>query len=600
MLHLQRQQNLCMIDIGYTGAEYLKEEMESRGMASEIIWGPSASDIQNNLKNGKVMLVSVNSSTIFTSQSHIMTIVDINSDGQIYICNPSSSTNEGWFDVSEVLKGCDYIVVTNANASGVADADNNSSDSNESIANTSSYVAVVATWNQTTTSLATNDPDVAGYGNRNIYSMTTTTVNYQEMVDKYTMPFDFLWALLVTGEEKEFVFDLADLVYNSDIQVTIYDNLTVNTDIDEWKYDEQCKTQADIAIVGSSGEYSATRSTTNHEHEDIVGQYSTTKTVITQTNTINQVLTKANTWIVDYSNDYTYESTVSGGGSGNSIGHADQEYPASPTSTGTSFSCELTEQYKQEIINEITQKASAKNTSSSSAASAGDDFDPATISFFETYAVKYYNRYINISEVVTNTTETKKYTEGTPTLKEKTDASTDKDGNPKEVNFVTIYKKKSNTEARRKINSITSWLFEIIENNGKPDLDLVKYLLYKATGDDYGILSYDFGEYDTSKFTSVVDISGSNFEEKIWFALLDAGYSKYAAAGALGNFYCESGVIACRVQGDYSANYATSQQYTASVDSGAISRNDFIHHGPRRRRIWIRTMDMVFKKRRAI
>ena len=72
-----------MKDIGYTGAEYLKEEMDSRGMNSEIIWGPSAEDIQSNLRNGKVMLVSVNSNTRFTGASHIMTIVDINTDGQV-------------------------------------------------------------------------------------------------------------------------------------------------------------------------------------------------------------------------------------------------------------------------------------------------------------------------------------------------------------------------------------------------------------------------------------------------------------------------------------------------------------------------------------
>ncbi len=31
------------------------------------------------------------------------------------------------------------------------------------------------------------------------YIMTTTSVNYQEMIEKYTMPFNLLWALLVTG-----------------------------------------------------------------------------------------------------------------------------------------------------------------------------------------------------------------------------------------------------------------------------------------------------------------------------------------------------------------------------------------------------------------
>ncbi len=562
-------------------------------MSAKVEMGPTAEMIQNYLLEGKVMLVSVNSNTIFTSNSHIMAIVDINTEGQIYICNPSSRTNDGWFDVSEVLKGCDYIVVTDAGASGVANIANSNT--------TYGYVAVVATWNQTETKLTSNDPEVQGYDNTK-YSMTTTTVNYQEMVDIYTMPFDLLWSLLVVGEEKDFVFELADLVYNSDIQITIYDNLTINTDIDEWDYTKQCKTQADIAIVGTSGQYSASRSEKDHEHEEIVDTYKTTKTVITQTNTINQVVTKANTWFVDYTNDYTYESTTNTPDNGDTISHDDEDYPSEPNSTGTTYSCEHTEQFKQEIIDEITEKASNGNTASSSAAASGDDFDSSSIRFLETYAVRYYYKYINISEVVTNGIDTKKYIEGTPVIKEKTDASTDDDGNPKELNFVSIYKKGSHVQTRKNIASVSSWLFEILEKNNSTvgKLDLIKYLLYKATDVDYGITELDFSQFDASKFNSVVDIYGSNFEEKIWFALLDAGYSKYAAAGALGNFYCESGVIACRVQGDYSSNYTNSQQYTANVDSGAISRNDFIHNGPRRRRIWIRSMDMVFKKRRIV
>ena len=71
---------------GYTSYTTLKAEMDTLGMTSEIITGPTAEDIQENLKNGKVMLVSVNNNTIFTNNSHIMAIIDINTDGQVYIC----------------------------------------------------------------------------------------------------------------------------------------------------------------------------------------------------------------------------------------------------------------------------------------------------------------------------------------------------------------------------------------------------------------------------------------------------------------------------------------------------------------------------------
>ena len=89
--------------------------------------------------------------------------------------------------------------------------------------------------------------------------------------------------------------------------------------------------------------------------------------------------------------------------------------------------------------------------------------------------------------------------------------------------------------------SVPEWLFEIIETNGKPDLDLVKYLLYKATGKDYGVKEYDFSEFDASKFTDVTGLYGDSIQEQVWWALIDAGYSKTAAAAVLGNIECESG-----------------------------------------------------------
>ena len=106
---------------------------------------------------------------------------------------------------------------------------------------------MVATWEQIDTTVTSNDPGVEGQ-NTTQYEMTTTNINYGEMVESYTMPFDLLWALLVVGEDKNFIFELTDLIYNSDIQITIHDNLTENTDIDEWHYTEQTKAEVDATI----------------------------------------------------------------------------------------------------------------------------------------------------------------------------------------------------------------------------------------------------------------------------------------------------------------------------------------------------------------
>ncbi len=479
----------------------------------------------------------------------------------------TQSDNQKWYDkiIEEINKKC--------GGSG--------SDTSNSRNSGNGYVAVVATWNQTNTTLETNDPNVQPYSTVR-YSMTTTNVNYQAMVEKYTMPFDFLWALTVVGEEKDFIFELCDLVFGSDIQVTIYDNLTVNTTIDDWHYDHQRKTQVDIYISAYAGGSSAIRQHNNHEHVE-TNSYNTKKTVITYTNTINAVLTRANTWIVDYKNDYTYSEPTTTTTS-SAATQADQNYPSTPESTGSSHSCDVTEQYKQSAIAEVKSKFAAANPKF---------VGPINVTVMEQYAVRYYSRYINIVDNITNSTETRKYIEGTPSVREKTDKAVDENGDPVELNFVTIFRKAKHITARKNITSVPQWLFEIVEENGKPDLDLVKYLLYKATGKDYGVTEYDFSQYDASKFTNVDGFYGDSFAEKVWWALIDAGYSKYAAAGALGNFECESGFVSFGIQGDYTPPYTRSKQYTEQVDSGVISRYDFVHNGPRWRWLWISTMDMV-------
>ena len=78
--------------------------------------------------------------------------------------------------------------------------------------------------------------------------MTTTDVNYEVMVEPYTMPFDLLWAFLVCGDGQGFVMELADLVYNSDIEITVHDNLTINTDVDDWTYTLRTKQKLETQL----------------------------------------------------------------------------------------------------------------------------------------------------------------------------------------------------------------------------------------------------------------------------------------------------------------------------------------------------------------
>lgn len=67
--------------------------------------------------------------------------------------------------------------------------------------------------------------------------------------------------------------------------------------------------------------------------------------------------------------------------------------------------------------------------------------------------------------------------------------------------------------------------------------------------------------------------------KKIWDFLLSKIGNAYGVAALMGNLQSESGLYPDRLQGDipYSSK---SQEYTAKVDSGEISKNDFIYNGP--------------------
>ena len=464
-----------------TSFDTLKAEMDSLGLSAEIIQGPSAQAIRDQLLNGKVMLVSVNNNTIFTSGSHIMTILDINESGQVYIGNPGSSSLYGWYNIDEIMKGCQYIITTDAKAAGIANTENDTG-----------YVAVVATWKQTDTSVTSNDSTVEQKSTTE-YSMTTTDINYEEMVDPYTMPFDMLWSLLVVGEDKKFIFELTDLIYNSDIEITVHDNLTVNTDIDEWHYTQKTKATVDAKITAKCNDFTVTGEIENDVHDPHSEEdYITTKKVVTQTNTVTTALTRANVWIVDYKNEYTYVAPTTTTATSVSTVN-DQAYPDSPSSTGNSYSCEHIEAKRQELEEEAEKKSEQYTPDQGTSATTHH----ATSTVDAT--VKYYSKYVNIYDNITNIVESQKYIAGTPDMKEKTDKKSE------EPNFVTIFNKGKYKNNKSRIKDASTWLFEIIESNDSISdmLDLIKYLLYMATGIDYGVTEFDFSIFYPGEMITV-------------------------------------------------------------------------------------------------
>lgn len=173
---------------------------------------------------------------------------------------------------------------------GVGEINSNNNQSENSGANSNSkYYIKYATWNQTVTDITYNDP--SKNPERSVQNnISTQKLSYQDYLSGYTMPFNYLWALLVMTGDKDFVMEVADLVYNSEIEITVFDNYTVASNETFEKY----------------------KVNISKEKEPKVKEY--TKTTKTTTTTYNTKvdLTRANVWIVDYVNEYEYKKITNG------------------------------------------------------------------------------------------------------------------------------------------------------------------------------------------------------------------------------------------------------------------------------------------------
>lgn len=252
---------------------------------------------------------------------------------------------------------------------------------------------LLAQWTKMTTEVTTT---IEGEGSStttsNSYYMTPARINYKSVVQKYTMPFNYLWAFLVISDCEDLVLDLADYVLQqSEITITGFESESTS----EESYDEE-----------ETINVSSTETDPNTGEDKTVMQQKkktiTTKTIV-NSNTINVELNKANTWIIDYEKKFS------------------DTYP---------------------------------------------------------------------------------YVEQGVTQNIKTDSESEED------NFIVILNRYIN--ARKNIIECVGSLFEILESNNDTAnmVDLTKYLLYKATGKNYGVTEFDFNEYEPGSMKNITMGSG--------------------------------------------------------------------------------------------
>lgn len=68
-------------------------------------------------------------------------------------------------------------------------------------------------------------------------------------------------------------------------------------------------------------------------------------------------------------------------------------------------------------------------------------------------------------------------------------------------------------------------------------------------------------------------------ERKIWETLYNYLGNRYAVAGIMGNLMAESALLPNNVQNSFEKKVGSDEEYTAGVDNGRISREQFAHDG---------------------
>ena len=359
-------------------------------------------------------------------------------------------------------------------------------------------------------------------------------INYKNFVDKYTMPFQYLWALLVIGEDKDFVLELADLVKDSEIVISIYDNISTTTSVDEYTYNKETRTDtyAELSISNNYGLSNIPKKgywmpverikELNAGSNDIKGtadyttdenEYKVTNTIKYETNTPVVDMTKADVWITKYSKKYKYKSAETTSDESNSKDLDDTEYVKDDDASNASDNNSdlLNNEHAKDLAKRAREyikrnrssgtqgNQSTNNTLNTNSASTENAVAESDDSVNEAVSIKYvkcdvYKHRINRKQKSTNTVVEQKYVAQTPT----NDFKVKKDGD--ELNFVKILCDGDHGKAKYLLTSeIPEWLFELLETN--PDtanmVDITKFLFNKVLGKN------KFGKFEDSYLESL-------------------------------------------------------------------------------------------------
>lgn len=351
---------------------------------------------------------------------------------------------------------------------------------------------------------------------KTIYTVSQTKINYKSAVEKYTMPFQYLWSLLVITEDKDFVMGLADLVNKSQIIIGIYDNNTTVTNSEKYTYTNQKRTDTYVELnvkkdLGVTG-YDTERYWLSSESPNAIEKYNSKYeadyekspqtveyTKVKDTTTVSTNIDKVDTWIIKSESKNERSESNQINQSDNTTELEDTTFEETADSPNSSednadlLKNEHAKQFEKEVSNYINNKANKKNKKS------------------EVEIKKVECRYF--TNVIDRKIETSNSTKSVKNIQTITSKEIKDKPESKEVNFVTLLNK--NEKAKSAMVYLSEWLFELLETNTSTlnMEDLTKYFLYIATGDSYGVKTFDFSIYDETNFNTINNSSSTSSKQ---------------------------------------------------------------------------------------
>lgn len=306
-------------------------------------------------------------------------------------------------------------------------------------------------------------------------------LTYKEKISQFTMPIEFLMDLCLISQNPGFVLALADrVIQETRINIALLQTTTTTENTTTYKYQTETITSTKHENYDENGEYvdtdildpiiTVSPSSTEYTTE-------TSTSTVTTTNTELKI-TSIESWFADYTYSYTKV----------------------PKTTNTTIpeddpSNQLEEeQQNSQFRDEEYQYIDTTNHSDGS--------------YTENYEAQH-TRKINQSQRVDITTNSEIYQEG-PTQEpvEKTDEIIELLKTPFDVPG-SLQKQ----AAIDKLENGSGILFNMLKNGERTQTleQLMRYILGKATNNNYGVSEFDFDQFNPSNFTPLSDYYGTGF-----------------------------------------------------------------------------------------